>query len=151
MPSGAEAECRRRGDAVGGSRARRPALPIRATVRLLNASAVAAAAIGRSGDRRGEGADQSGDQLCLPCGRGKYEFVFTIGRGGIHHGEFRLVGDDGSKFDDRRFFTMEIDQEIPVGLVRSKQEEIPYLDDAYYLAAGVFFREGRPRRGPSCP
>ena len=66
-------------------------------------------------------------------GRGKYEFVFALGRGGIHHGEFRLVGDDGSKFDDRRFFTMEIDQEIPVALVRAKQEEIPYLDDAYYL------------------
>ena len=42
-------------------------------------------------------------------------------------------GEDGSKYDDRRFFAMEVDQGIPVAIVRSQRHEIPYLDDAYYL------------------
>ena len=106
--------------------------PFGATVRLRNASA---APQQRLVDLVIDGIkEQTSPAINLPAlGRGKYEFAFTLAHGGIHHGEFRLVGDDGSKFDDRRFFTMEIDQEIPVGLVRSKQEEIAYLDDAYYL------------------
>ena len=117
--------------------------PLKATVRLLNASA---APQQRLVDLVVNGAkQQTSPAINLPSlGRGKYEFVFALGQGGIHHGEFRLVGDDGSKFDDRRFFTMEIDQEIPVALVRAKQEEIPYLDDAYYLQRA--FSSGRAGR-----
>ena len=106
--------------------------PAKAVVHLLNASA---APQQRLVDLLIDGVkEQTSPAINLPSlGRGQYEFAFTLNRSGIHHGEFRLVGDDGSKFDDRRFFTMEIDQEIPVGLVRTKQEEIAYLDDAYYL------------------
>ena len=119
------------------------AVPIRATVRLLNASA---APQQRLVDLVIDGSkEQTSPAINLPSlGRGKYEFAFTLAHGGIHQGEFRLVGDDGSKFDDRRFFTMEIDQEIPVGLVRAKQEEIAYSDDAYYLQRA--FSSGRAGR-----
>jgi len=44
-----------------------------------------------------------------------------------------LVGEDGSKYDDRRFFTVETSQNIPVAIVRNRPHEIVYLDDVYYL------------------
>ncbi len=43
------------------------------------------------------------------------------------------MGEDGSKYDDRRFFTMQVDQGIPVAIVRAQRHEIAYLDDTYYL------------------
>ena len=54
------------------------------------------------------------------------------------------MGEDGSKYDDRRFFTMEVDQGIPVAIVRAQRHEIPYLDDAYYLEQAL--SPGRSRR-----
>ena len=86
-----------------------------------------------------------------PLGRGQDEFAFTLSRGGIHQGEVRLVGDDGSKFDDRRFFTMEIDQGIPVAWSSAKQEEIAYLDDAYYLQRAFSSGRGGRAARPCCP
>ena len=68
-----------------------------------------------------------------PEGRAKHDFHFTFHRGGLHQGEVRLVGDDGSTYDNRRFFTMEVDQGVPVAMVRAERHEIPYLDDTYYL------------------
>ncbi len=47
--------------------------------------------------------------------------------------EVCLAGEDGSKYDDRRFAAMEVDQEVPVAVVKSQIHEISYLDDAYYL------------------
>jgi hypothetical protein len=63
----------------------------------------------------------------------KHNFTFTCKSGGLHRGEVRLAGEDGSKFDGRRFFTLEVDRAIPVAIVKPKREEIPYLDDSYYL------------------
>ena len=63
----------------------------------------------------------------------KHEFAFTLNHGGLHRGEVQLVGDDGSKYDDRRFFALQVDQGIPVAVVKARRHEIPYLDDAYYL------------------
>ena len=59
--------------------------------------------------------------------------MFTFKSGGLHRGEVRLVGEDGSKYDDRRFFAKEVDQSIPVAIVKAQRHEIPYLDDAFYL------------------
>ena len=107
-------------------------LPIKATVTLLNASTV-------SQQRRVElwidGArEASSPELSLPPeGKATYDFVFTFKSGGLHRGECRLVGDDGSKYDDRRFFAMQVEQGIPVAIVRAKRHAIAYLDDAYYL------------------
>lgn len=72
--------------------------------------------------------------LKIPPGqRARHEFLFSFKSGGLHRGEVRLAGDDGNKLDDRRFFTMEVDQGIPVGVVVAQRHEIPYLDDAFYL------------------
>ena len=68
-----------------------------------------------------------------PLGRVGHEFTFTVKQGGLNRGEARLVGEDGSKYDNRRFFTVEVNQDIPVAVVKARQHEIPYLDNAYYL------------------
>ncbi len=68
-----------------------------------------------------------------PDGRVKHDFEFSFKRGGMHHGEVRLVGEDGSRYDDQRYFAMEVDQGIPVAIVKSRRHEIPYLEDTFYL------------------
>jgi hypothetical protein len=107
-------------------------LPVKATVTLLNASTVPQQP---RVELLIDGAKEaSSPELSLPPqGRAKHDFVFTFQRGGLHRGEVRLVGEDGSKYDDRRFFTLEIDQGIPVAIVRAQRHEIAYLDDTYYL------------------
>ena len=66
-------------------------------------------------------------------GTKEYSFQFAFERGGLHRGEVRLVGDDGSPKDDRRFFAMEVNQGIPVAIVKAQQHEIPCLEDTFYL------------------
>jgi hypothetical protein len=107
-------------------------LPMKATATLLNTSSVAQQ---RVVELLVDGVKQSASpELDLPPrGRAKHEFSFTLNHSGLHRGEARLVGDDGSKYDDRRFFTLQIDQGIPVAMVKARRHEIPYLDDAYYL------------------
>jgi hypothetical protein len=107
-------------------------LPIKATATLLNTSTVPQQ---RTVELLIDGARHSASpEVSLPpLGRAKHEFTFTLARGGLHRGEMRLVGEDGSRYDDRRFFALQIDQGIPVAIVKSRRHEIPYLDDAYYL------------------
>jgi hypothetical protein len=62
-----------------------------------------------------------------------HPFQFTFDTGGLHRCEARLVGQDGSPLDDRWFFTMEVDQGIPVAIVTPQRHEIPYLDDSFYV------------------
>jgi len=68
-----------------------------------------------------------------PLEKHTYDFQFTFDRGGFHQGELRLTGDDGCPLDDRRFFTMEVDQGIPVAVVKAEEHEIHFLDDTFYL------------------
>ncbi len=107
-------------------------LPMKATASLLNTSTVAQQ---RVAELLIDGVRQSvSPELNLPpLGRVKHEFAFTLNRGGLHRSEVRLVGEDGSKYDDRRFFALEVDQGVSVAVVKPRQHEIPYLDDAYYL------------------
>jgi hypothetical protein len=107
-------------------------LPASASVQLLNASTEPQSAVVElyvDGALR-----QSSPALQIPPGeRLNYVFTLTFKRGGLHRCEARLAGEDGSKFDDRRFAALEVNQGIPVALVQDRQHEIPYLDDAYYL------------------
>jgi hypothetical protein len=107
-------------------------LPVKAIVTLLNASAISLqprVELWIDGEK-----ESSSPEVRIPPGeRAKHEFLLKFKHGGLHRGEVRLVGEDGSKYDDRRFFAMDVDQEIPVAVVRGKRHEIPYLDDAYYL------------------
>jgi hypothetical protein len=68
-----------------------------------------------------------------PEAKSTHAFQFSFERGGLHRCEARLVGQDGSPLDDRWFFSMEVDQGIPVAIVTPKRHEIPYLDDSFYV------------------
>jgi len=68
-----------------------------------------------------------------PGARKTHAFQFSFESGGLHRCEARLVGQDGSPLDDRRFFTMEVNQRIPVAIVTPHRHEIPYLDESFYL------------------
>ena len=107
-------------------------VPVTATVELLNASSDAEQ---RHLELYIDGTKEaSSPGLNLPAeGRLKHDFQFKFKRGGLHRGEVRLLGDDGSKLDDRHFFTMEVDQGIPVAIVTDRRHEIPYLDDSFYV------------------
>jgi hypothetical protein len=107
-------------------------VPITATVELFNASAVSwPCVVELDIDGVKEAASPT---LTIPSeGRTKQSFTFTCKSGGLHRGEVHLTGDDGSKFDDHRYFTLEVDQAIHVAIVKSQRQEIPYLDDSYYL------------------
>ncbi len=107
-------------------------LPVKASVELLNASPVSQQRVAElfiDGNK-----ESSSPELDLPPGgRVKHDFIFRFKGGGLHRGEVRLAGEDGSKYDDRRFFAQEVDQSVSVAVVKSKGHEIPYLDDAFYL------------------
>jgi len=107
-------------------------VPVRATVELVNAATVAQTT---RLELHVDGAKQySSPELSLaPEGTLKHDFQFTFARGGLHRGEVCLAGDDGSKLDDRRFFTMEVDQGIPVAVVKPERHEIAYLEDSFYV------------------
>ncbi len=107
-------------------------MPVKATVTLLNTSTVAQQPLVElviDGAR-----EATSPVLSIPPeGQIKYDFSFTFTQGGLHRGEVHLVGSDGSKYDDRRFFTMEVDPGVPVAVVKNKQHEIACLGDSYYL------------------
>ena len=116
-------------------------LPVKASVELLNTSTVSQQRVVElyiDGNK-----ESSSPELDLPPGgRVKHDFVFSFKSGGLHRGEVRLAGEDGSKYDDRRFFAQEVDQNIAVAVVKAKRHEIPYLDDAFYLENALSAGQG---------
>lgn len=66
-------------------------------------------------------------------GTKEFSFQFRFRTGGRHRCEVRLVGEDGASMDDRRFFSMEVNQNIPLAIVKAQAHEIAYLDDTFYL------------------
>ena len=111
-------------------------LPVKATVELFNASSVAQQ---RHVELYVDSTKQAASPvLSIPAeGRVKHDFLFTFETSGLHRGEVRLAGEDGSPYDDRRFFTMEIDQGIPVAVVKPQRHEIPYLEETFYVAQAL--------------
>ena len=75
----------------------------------------------------------SPDLTLPPGGTLKYEFRFTLEREGVHRGEVRLVEEDGSALDNRLFFALSVDQQIPLAIVKARRGEVPQADDAFYL------------------
>ena len=72
--------------------------------------------------------------LTLPPGGSlRYEFRFTLDHGGLHRGEVRLAEEDGSAADNRLFFGLTIDQQIPVAVIKVPKQDVTYLDDFFYL------------------
>ena len=119
-------------------------LPVKAVVTVLNASSVAQQ---RLVELTIDGVKQaSSPQLNIPPGgRVKHGFTFSLQRAGLHRGEVSLVGEDGSRYDDRRFFAIDLGRGVPVAVVEARRHEIPYLDDAYYLEQALAL--GQPGAG----
>jgi len=107
-------------------------LPIKATAELVNGAAVQQT---RTVELYIDGNKEAASPaLTIPEGGNyKHDFIFTFKGGGLHKGEVRLVGEDGCKLDDRFFFTMEVDQGMPVAVVKKGRHEITYLEDSYYV------------------
>jgi uncharacterized protein (DUF58 family) len=78
-----------------------------------------------------------------------HEFSFTLDRGGVHHGEVRLAEEDGCPLDNRLFFALAIDRQVPVAVVKTRRHEIPYEDDTFYVEQ-VLASMG-PTAGPCGP
>ncbi len=68
-----------------------------------------------------------------PGAMAHYTFKLVLARRGLHQGDVRLEGKDACAADDRVFFAANIDPAIPVAVIKNKQQEIPFLDQAYYL------------------
>ncbi|HND51767.1 MAG TPA: BatA domain-containing protein, partial [Pirellulaceae bacterium] len=62
-----------------------------------------------------------------------YVFPLTIDQPGVHRGEMRIVGEDACPADDRAYFAVTVDPNIPVAIVKGRQHEVSYLDDSFYL------------------
>jgi len=78
--------------------------------------------------------EAAGPEIVLPpLSKEKYIFNFTFRQGGLQQGLFRLAGEDGSRYDDGRYFAVEVGQELPIAVVHAERHEIPYLDDTFYL------------------
>jgi hypothetical protein len=118
-------------------------MPVKVTAELLNTSPVDQSV--RLELLVDGGREQTSPDLTVAANsRLKHEFTCTF-RGGPHQGEVRLMGEDGSRFDNRRFFTLEIDQGISVAVVKPKPHEIPYLEDTYYVERAL--RPGQSGNG----
>ena len=107
-------------------------MPIRVTAELFSASSVVQAPrleLHIDGNKE----DSSPELNVQPGGRLTHDFTFTPTRGGLHRGEVRLVGEDGSALDDKRFFAAQVDQGIPVAVVKARRHEIAYLEDTFYV------------------
>lgn len=107
-------------------------LPVKAGVEVFNASSVAVSRVVElylDGNKEAV----SPELKIEPGSRATHEFTFRFERGGLHKGEVRLAGEDGSKLDDRRWFSMEVDQGIPAAVVKPQRHEISYLEDSFYL------------------
>ncbi|MDD4789381.1 MAG: BatA domain-containing protein, partial [Pirellulales bacterium] len=80
-------------------------LPITAMVELFNA---ASAPQKRHAELYVDGAKTAtSPELEMPPGeRLAHGFQFVLEQGGMHRGELRIVGDDGSRYDDQRYFSL---------------------------------------------
>lgn len=72
--------------------------------------------------------------LNLPPGLAvQHEFRFTLIEPGVHQGVVQLVEDDGSALDNRRWFAITADQQVPVAIVKPRRLAVPYAEDSFYL------------------
>ena len=78
----------------------------------------------------------------------KQEFHFTLRNGGVHRGEVRLAGDDGNPLDNKLYFAMAVDQEVPVAVVKPGRQEIAFVEDTFYLERALGAGGRHPRHVP---
>lgn len=107
-------------------------VPMKAAIELQNASSTPQARLAEL-YLNGEKYAATSEVEIPPESSTTTEIVFAVDRGGLHRGEVRLVGEDGSPHDDRYYFTVEVDPTIPVAVVTTQRHQIPYLDESFYL------------------
>ena len=81
----------------------------------------------------GQAQDTSPTIKLAAGGTAEHAFRFTLDQPGVHRGEVRFTTQDASAADNHRFFAITVDPHIPVAIVKSREHEIPYLEDTYYL------------------
>ncbi len=75
----------------------------------------------------------------LPAGEETVvEVDMTVGEPGYHEGWVELTEDDGLRFDNRRFFALQVPTEIPVLIISESHAEGLYLEKALRPSADVF-------------
>jgi hypothetical protein len=111
-------------------------LPIKATVELVNSHSAAAT---RLVELYLDGNKEAVSPALTIAGesRLKHDFQFCFKSGGLHRGEVRLAGDDGNKLDDRRFFSMEVDQGLPIAVVAAERKGVAFLEDTFYIESAL--------------
>jgi len=107
-------------------------VPVRVSVEVKNASPVP---LQRHLELWLDGARQAvSPTLALPVGGTvRHEFRVIPERGGVHKGDVQLVEDDASPLDNRLFFAIAVDQQVSVAVIKPRHQEIPYLEDSFYL------------------
>ncbi|MFI5459323.1 MAG: BatA domain-containing protein [Isosphaerales bacterium] len=107
-------------------------VPVRVSAEVLNASPVPQQKhleLFLDGARQGVS-----PTLTLPAGGTvRYEFRVVPERGGVHKGEVRLAEDDASPLDNRLYFAVTVDQQVPVAVIKPRRQEVPYAEDSFYL------------------
>lgn len=107
-------------------------VPITAVVELVNGSAIPQQ---RNLELYLNGRKEAGSPTLniSPLATIRHEFRFTLDRTGVRRGEIRLAEEDGCSQDNRLFFVVNVDQQIPVAIVKPRQMAIALTDDAFYL------------------
>ncbi len=82
--------------------------------------------------------EKRGQQTVTWQAGSRQQLTFEVGSltPGTHQGYLRIVGEDGLAFDDRRFFTVEVNDPLPVLIATGAGAESIYLRSA--LGAGGF-------------
>jgi hypothetical protein len=107
-------------------------IPVQVTVAVHNASPVPQQKhleLHVNGDRK----EVSPTLNLAPGATLEHTFHFAPERSGVHRGMVLLAGEDGSALDDRLFFTLPVDQQLRVAIVKPSRHEIPYTEETYYL------------------
>ena len=107
-------------------------VPVRVSAEVLNASSLPQQ---KHLELYLDGARQAvSPTLALPAGGSvRHEFRVVPDRGGVHKGEVRLAEDDAAPMDNRMYFALIVDQQVPVAVIKPKRRETPYAEDSFYL------------------
>jgi Aerotolerance regulator N-terminal/von Willebrand factor type A domain len=118
-----------------------PGVPVQATVEVVNTSTVPQQ---KNLELYVDGIrETTSPTLNLSAGAlTTHTFHFVLDRPGLHRGEVRLAEQDGLELDNRLSFALMVDQEVPVAVIKPARQEIPQLEDSFYLEKALSLGTG---------